>query len=322
MSTNFICKFAPGGGPSPLREIERILDQADSSPGREAWFGTHIPGREWRNPGICIALAAPTLHGIIAEVVGRSDTIPHDRATTELYQDRKGYEEFVAWWRIRNPIRVQFDSLDQIPGRACASGRGAKYTFSRSQVAFAYWDFLGASFDALAESCSTASQASPFRARSLPSAATNVVLQPERLSGEMWPRPKVPLHGADFSGGEEDLHYGNAKIWVASWTPGSDVVLRCGRSTNSADKICRTDLPILIRREPGWWSLDFPFSVAKETGCALSANSWREWLEWCVGAGGATELRNKAKEATKQASVAWSLRRRVDENHGTTWFPL
>src|SRR5208283_3821125 len=97
-------------------ELRRILDQADSSPDREAWFGTHKPGAAWDHAGVCILLASPTLRGIIAEVVGRSNQMPDDPAARELYKDRDGHEEFTAWWRVRNPIPIQFKSLEEIPG--------------------------------------------------------------------------------------------------------------------------------------------------------------------------------------------------------------
>src|SRR5579872_4975098 len=107
MPKHFIAKFTESGGPSPLGELERISDLADRSPTREGWFGTHKPGTDWTGPGICILIAAPTLDGIIAEVIGRTREAPDEPATNELYRDRRG---FVAWWRVRNPIRVKFAS--------------------------------------------------------------------------------------------------------------------------------------------------------------------------------------------------------------------
>jgi hypothetical protein len=111
MPNHFIAKFTTGGGPPPIEELARILDQADSSPDREAWFGTRKGGNKQDEVGICILLAMPTLHAIITEVIGRNDTMPDEPATRELYEDREG---LVAWWRIRNPIPVQFESLDAI----------------------------------------------------------------------------------------------------------------------------------------------------------------------------------------------------------------
>jgi hypothetical protein len=126
----------------------------------------------------------------------------------------------------------------------------------------------------------------------------------------------------DFSGGEEDQRYGNRKIWVASWVPGQDVTLQCGLALNAADKICRRDLPALIGREQGWWSLDFPFGIPKQAARALGLSSWAKWLEWCDGACDATMLRDKARELTGRAGVEWGERRWVDERNQTTWFPL
>jgi hypothetical protein len=96
---HFVAKFTEGGGPSPLQELERILDLADSSPTREAWFGTHKPGTDWDGPGICILLAQGQSDAIIAEVIDRASEAPDEPATTELYQGRG---EFVAWWHVRN----------------------------------------------------------------------------------------------------------------------------------------------------------------------------------------------------------------------------
>jgi hypothetical protein len=126
----------------------------------------------------------------------------------------------------------------------------------------------------------------------------------------------------DFSGGEEDQRHGNRKIWVATWSPGKDVALRWGWADSTADKICRRDLPGLIKRELGWWSLDFPFGIAKETAHALGLNSWPEWLKWCGGESDATTLRDDARELTNRAGMAWAKSRRVDESNQTTWFPL
>ena len=125
MPKDFIAKFTVGGGPSPLRELERILDLADSSPTHEAWFGTHKPGASWDGAGICILLAVPTLDAIIAEVTHRPGEPPDDPAAI-VYADRV---DFVAWWRIRNPIRVKFGSLDEIPGSNLRSGLRAPQVF-------------------------------------------------------------------------------------------------------------------------------------------------------------------------------------------------
>lgn len=319
MPNHFIAKFAMGGGPPPDEELARILDQAESSPDHEAWFGTRMGGKKWDDVGICILLAAPTLDGILAEVIGRSDRMPDEPATRELYRDCE--KQFAAWWRIRNPIRVNLESLEAIPGHGHASGRRAPDVF-RGQVAFAYWDFGGACFDDLAARVGVVNLYVPRLTKPDGGIQTANTLFIADYGCERWSRPEFPLYGVDFSGGEEDQRYGNKKIWVAEWSSENDVGLRCGWSSNSGEKISRGDLPELIKRGLGWWSLDFPFGIAKETARALGLNSWPEWLQWCGSDGDATELRNKAREATSRAGVAWALRRQVDEDNKTAWFPL
>lgn len=134
MPRHFIAKLTVGGGPPPLQELDRILDIADSSPDHEAWFGTHKSGSDWDGAGICILIASPTLEALIAEVIDRTGKVPDEPLSRELYRDRGG---FVAWWLIRNPIRVRFRSLHEIPGRSLRSGKGAADVF-HSQVSFTY----------------------------------------------------------------------------------------------------------------------------------------------------------------------------------------
>jgi hypothetical protein len=223
--------------------LERILDLADSSPDREAWFGTHKPGTDWDGPGICILFAAATPEAIIAEVIDRSTKAPDEPATRELYQDRG---EFAAWWHIRNPIRVEFESLNKIPGCHWKSRLGAAKVF-KSQVSFTYWDFGGEFFEDLASAGVVGLH--------VPQSAMPIGAAPEETSwatdpgSEGWPRPECPIYGVDFSGGQEDRR-GNRKIWVATWLPGKNVALRCGWTDNTAERICRRDLPGLIDREP------------------------------------------------------------------------
>src|SRR6202035_4755796 len=110
-------------------------------------------------------------------------------------------------------------------------------------------------FDDLLRRVVAAKCSSPFPRRSV--AVVSPLTTPLTLESEagLWPRPEVSLYGVDFSGGKENQRSGNRKIWVAKWIPGKKVKF--------ADKICRADLPTLIKCEPGWWSLDFPFGIAK-----------------------------------------------------------
>jgi len=248
-------------------------------------------------------------------VIDRTTKAPDEPATRELYRDRG---EFVAWWHIRNPIQVRFESLNKIPGCNWKSKLGAANVF-KGQVSFTYWDFGAESFEDLA--CAGVVDLHVSHSAVPLVAAPDETSSPMDPSCEGWPPPECPVYGVDFSGGEEG-RCGNRKIWVATWLPGKNVGLRCGWTENTADKICRRDLPGLINRGPGWWSLDFPFGIAKETACALKLNSWQEWLGWCGREGDPTMLRDEARELTKRAGVPWGQRRQVDKDNQTTWFPL
>jgi hypothetical protein len=320
MPTDFIAKFTVSGGPAPLAVLDSILVQAAENPAREAWFGTHKSGAGWDGAGTCILLAVPSLDAIIADIVGRSSDPPTAAASSrgmDLYSD---LTSFVKWWKLRNPIRIRFSSLAGIPGRAWYSGKSAPDVF-RSQVSFAYWDFRGVSLGHL-PSEARAPIAAPRSPSPLVVAMPADPASSPTYGGEPWRQPDVPLHGVDFSGGQENERCGNSKIWVASWVPGCTVELRSGFSSDAATKICREDLPALIAREPGWWSLDFPFGIAKETGTALGLSSWQEWLKWCTREGTATDLRNSAQALTRRAGLSWARRRYIDTANRTTWFPL
>jgi hypothetical protein len=134
----------------------------------------------------------------------------------------------------------------------------------------------------------------------------------------------LALFGVDFSGGVESERFGNRKIWVAGWTPGEQVWLRCGWCDEGERSLCRCDLPALIAANPGWWSLDFPFGVARDTATAigLNPNSWQAWLDWCSQPEDPGVLRLRARKQVEKAGVRWALRREVDIENQTTWFAL
>src|SRR5207245_480541 len=134
---------------------------------------------------------------IIAEVIDRTNKPPDEPATMELYRDRG---EFVAWWHIRNPIRVKFKSLHEIPGHNWHSGLGAAEVF-HSQVSFTYWDFGGASFEDLASSAAVVSQNVRHLAIPVGAAAPDEMSSATDSGCAPWPRPELPLYGVDFSGG-------------------------------------------------------------------------------------------------------------------------
>jgi hypothetical protein len=261
----------------------------------------------------------PTLDAIIAEVIDRTTKAPEDPAAKELYQDGR---DFAAWWRIRNPIRAKFRSLAQIPGHNWSSGLGASAVFGRSQVSFTYWDFDGASFEDICGSAAVANPTAASVGKPMRVAVSNVMSSATAVASNTWSRPIFPLCGVDFSGGEEDSRLGNRKIWIATWSSQVNVTLRCGLNEEAADKVCRRDLPALIKAEGGWWSLDFPFGIAKESAQAMGLSSWPDWLRWCGSKSDATALRDQARELINRAGLSWAQRRQVDEANQTTWFPL
>lgn len=84
-------------------------------------------------------------------------------------------------------------------------------------------------------------------------------------------------------------------------------------------------MPSLITERGGWWAIDFPFGIAAETANALNLagpNAWQAWLDWCCDGGDATERRDTARTAVQAVQGTWSVRRAVDLQHRTTWFPL
>ncbi len=88
----------------------------------------------------------------------------------------------------------------------------------------------------------------------------------------------------------------------------------------------RRDLPAEIAANPGFWVIDFPFGIPSEIAQPVGAHGHIDWWRMCaeaVGEGnGATAFRDTIRFATNQANRVWSTRRRVDLEHGTTWFPL
>lgn len=291
---HFIAKFTVGGGPSPLRELERILDLADSSPAREAWFGTHKPCTVGTAQGSAFCLRQRHRKRSLPKwLIGptRHQTIP-------------------ARW-----------SFTEIEGNLLHGGISATRSGLSSGHLTKSPAVTGKVDSELPISAGVVDLHVPHLAIPIGAAAPDETSSATDSSSEVWYPPEFPVYGVDFSGGEENLR-GNRKIWVATWVPGKNVALRCGWSDNTADKIRRRDLAGLIKRGSGWWSLDFPFGIAKETACALGLNSWQEWLSWCGREGDATMLRDEARKLTNRAGVAWRQLRQVDDSNQTTWFPL
>ncbi len=328
MSHSFIAKLTEGGGPPPLVELHRLVELAASSNDQTAWFATRKPGTGWTptqdgTPSLALLFARTgieSVHAVVAEIRERRGQIPDDPAAQDLY---RGHEGFRGWWLLANPIVVRLASLRSVPGNS-AGGKSIADAFSGT-LTFGYWSFdpntpivtlLGSMDQPVIELESVAQARPPVSASSAP------VGPPEGATYQLGIGPQSDIYGVDFSGGQEAAARGNPKIWVASWDVKSGVIaLRCG-----ADEppLRRADLPALVSSRPGWWILDFPFGVARETALALGidGNNWGGWLDWCADGGDATERRDAARVSVESSGSIWSARRAVDREHSTTWFPL
>jgi len=231
--------------------------------------------------------------------------MPSDPVVLDFYSEH----EFPVWWKITDVQRVIFDSIDEIPG-ASMSGKTARETFGGNQT-FAFWSFG----DATPES---SGDRQPHQRLDETSKKRSTSTAPLAAPSEA-----QLLHGVDFSGGVERAGQGNSKIWIATW----NLVSRCVTLESGADGgFRRADLPAKVIANKGWWVFDFPFGIARATAESLQIGDWHAWLNWCYGEdrpqGYATLRRDAARIAVEQAGVQWSIRRVVDEDRGTTWFPL
>ncbi len=330
---HFIAKLVPGGGPPPLAELESIILEVGDAPGPLGWLGTRKPGTEWQPPpagidAVCIAFFDNREDGcidaVVAKVLGKHGEMPQSQPLIELHA---GHHGFRAWWQLQDPVRLRLPSLDAIPGRS-ARGKIASETFKGSST-FAYWSFDNDKGDLPLEQVvklltrTHAVLERPDAQRAQSEGPQQVAtLRARAFQAESLPPRKGNLYGVDFSGGQETAR-GNPKIWIASWSLHQETVtLRRG---NDNGALCRSDLPAFVQHRPGWWVFDFPFGVARESAEAILHNprpDWAGWLEWCAAEGNATERRDLARQMINAAGVPWSTRRHVDEEHGTTWFPL
>lgn len=325
---HFIAKITPGGGPSPLIELNRLVAQADENEEHTAWFATRKPGAGWEQSPVsrCLIIAAGVagpgggIRAVHAQIRRRQDSPPANHPVVrELYPNPDDYQ---GWWLLGDPIYIDFQSIADIPGCHRKSKRSYGDTFSGS-VSFAYWDFGSEDIDLFVHRVDE---------DDTPPAATAVDAPrqprppgpPRSAAAELpkWklPLPNQPIWGVDFSGGQESPQ-GNRKIWIAGWDSRNGLTLRCGQE-DGMPPIRRTDLPQYIIDRPGWWALDFPFGIAQGTACAAGFRNWNEWLTFCHNTEDASRARNSIRQRTQGNGVTWSLRRGVDTQHGTTWFPL
>jgi hypothetical protein len=300
---HFIAQFTSPGGPAPEFEIDQIVGQVEPSDAEDvrdyAWFGTRL-GHKWQQEvestfTVFCKTGNGGIYAIRGDVVEMTTTMPDDQLTRDLYEDY----QFDVWWKVKNITHCDYETLDDVPGLS-QNDKPAAITFS-GQCTFAYWN-PEADAGAHTEPAQT-HHALEARAPNQP----EVVLDAREV-----------LHGVDFSGAAE--HDGrNRKIWIATWnTQNKSITLENG----SDGRFGRADLADKVAREGGWWIFDFPFGIPLGIAAALKIKSWDEWLEWCHANGDPKARRDAARSAAQEGNVAWSTRRQVDLQWGTTWFPL
>jgi hypothetical protein len=335
---HFIAKFVQSKGPEPAEELQHIIDQAGDSEDGTAWFATRL-GTVWQpapppSCSVCLVFhdgrENRCIRAVVAKVLQRNTQAPDTPIGNDLRDLYAGYGHFGSWWQVQDPVLVQFRSLELIPGVSENKLRTAHDTFRRPT--FDYWAFDSNSpadlyswvlEQLLQREVQPPSEAPPRVVETLTAASArreSVISASESLPNR---KSDISIYGVDFSGGVESTQNGNRKIWIASWQPATDELsLRCG---TDSPILCRRDLPQYVQRRPGCWVFDFPFGIAPETAVAILGTdnpTWEDWLQWCAEEGDATDLRNEARARTDAAGVKWSTRRKVDDEHTTTWFPL
>ena len=296
MGSSVVLKLTGTGGPDPVGELERIAGVAENDPRRESWIASRKPGAVFvPNAGSQLLafarVAGSDVLALTARIVARHDHLPADALVRDMYDVYEGV--FRAYWKIRD-VRLQHAPIAALPGTTL-KGKPIGKAF-RGSLSFAYWK----------------PGPWPVVARH----ATRDPRVPVPVTVPCAGKPELPLHGVDFSGAQE-VAGRNGKIWIASWDPDDGVVLECG---GDPPGFGRTGLAERILGRGGLWVLDFPFGPPAPVAAAVGWATWRDYLAWCDG--DATVLRDGLRRTLRDAGVAWSTRRAVDDEVGTTWFPF
>ena len=289
MGSSVVLKLTGTGGPDPVRELERIAGVAENDRRGESWIASRKPGAAFVAHAGSRLLAFARVSGsdvlaLRARIVARHDRLPADALVRDMYDVYEG--AFGAYWKIRD-VRLQQVPAAALPGTTL-NGMSIARAF-RGSLSFAYWK---------------------------PGPWPVVARVPAPSDGVLRREPELPLHGVDFSGAQE-VAGRNGKIWIASWDPDDGVVLECG---GDPPGFGRTGLAEKILGRGGLWVLDFPFGPPAPVAAAAGWATWRDYLAWCDG--DATALRDGLRRTLRDAGVAWSTRRAVDDGVGATWFPF
>jgi hypothetical protein len=148
MSSHFIAQLTLDGGPNPADELAKLLIQSkDPKNKHKAWFKSTLTRQQFKKAGssICIIFYKKqdrTIDAVIARI------LDFEAAPREIEEFYKGHENLKQFWTLgckdnapnRDLVRVQFKSLNDIPGKSCAGGLSAIETFAENPTR-AFWEF-------------------------------------------------------------------------------------------------------------------------------------------------------------------------------------
>ena len=148
MSSHFIAQLTLDGGPNPADELANLLSQSkDPKNKHKAWFKSTLTRQQFEKAGtsICIIFYKKqdkTIDAVIARILN------FEAAPREIEKYYQGFENLEQFWTLgckdndpnRDLVRVQFKSLNEIPGKSNASGSTACKTFDY-QATHAFWEF-------------------------------------------------------------------------------------------------------------------------------------------------------------------------------------
>ena len=300
-------RLTQGGGPDPIRELERVAGVAEDARDCISWIASRKPGAGFAADADSRLLAFAQVSGmdvlaLTARIVARHDGLPADAPVRDMYE---AYEDdFKAYWKIRD-VRLRRTPFESLPGTTL-KGVPIGKAFG-GQLNFAYW--IPAEWP---EPVAPIPRGGPVGGA--PRDARTAALAPTARVA----KPVQPINGVDFSGARE-VGDRNGKIWIASWHPDASVVLECG---SDEPGFGRVGLAERILNDGGFWVLDFPFGPPAPVAAAANWASWRDYLAWCDSRADATALRNGLRGILHEAGVRWSTRRAIDDEVDATWFPF
>ncbi len=156
--SHFIAQLTSSGGPEPGGELDHLEAVTRNPPGNVAWFATAKPLLNFNRAGnsVCVLFHhAP--NGMIDALIAR---VGRDRqqAGREISEEERALylpwkNELNNWWWLGGRwsdgtsgiVRVQFNSLAEVPGWSDTGGLPAAEAFA-GRVTIAGWDF-GEGFD-------------------------------------------------------------------------------------------------------------------------------------------------------------------------------